>query len=94
MKGGKAASDAPYTATDPPIQILALAEDVDELCRPCVDCGQITGRFCDYCFAEDRIPDERWAAGQSTPLCSKCDNTHDCCHFCRGVNWARPPAWR
>ena len=58
--------------------------DQETLCRPCVDCGQKTGRFCDYCYAADRKPDERWAPNQMTPLCSRCDNTHDMCHFCRG----------
>ena len=63
------------------------------LCRPCVDCGLYTGRFCDYCYAADRIPDEKWERGQLTPLCSYCDNRYDACHFCRGVHMARPFAW-
>ena len=25
--------------------------------RPCVDCGLVTGRFCDYCMAADRLPE-------------------------------------
>ena len=29
-----------------------------------------------------------------TPLCSYCDNTHDKCHFCRGLTRCRPPLWR
>ena len=68
--------------------------DQETLNRPCVDCGQVTGRFCDYCYAADRCPDERWAPNQLTPLCSRCDNTHDKCHFCRGQAWCVPPAWR
>ena len=64
--------------------------DVKTLCRPCVDCGLITGRFCDHCYASDRMPTERWSPGQLTPLCSKCDNKHDSCHFCRGQKWCMP----
>ena len=63
---------------------IICVSDQETLCRPCVDCGQKTGRFCDYCYAADRKPDERWAPNQMTPLCSRCDNTHDMCHFCRG----------
>ena len=73
-----------------PIEVIAIG-DKDMLCRPCVDCGKKTGRFCDYCKAADRLPDERWAHGQLTPLCSDCDNEHDQCHFCRGQLWCTPP---
>ena len=73
---------------------IICVSDQETLCRPCVDCGQKTGRFCDYCYAADRKPDERWAPNQMTPLCSRCDNTHDKCHFCRGLAWCVPPAWR
>ena len=62
--------------------------------RPCVDCGQVTGCFCDYCNARDRMPNEVWSAGQGTPLCTTCDRKHDRCHFCRGLKWCTPPAWR
>ena len=64
------------------------------LLRPCVDCGLITGRFCDHCRAADRLPGEAWADGQRTPLCSHCDNKHDACHFCRGQLWCAPPQRR
>ena len=76
------------------LEVLAVAEEGEEhlLYRPCVDCGRHTGRFCDYCLAATRLPDERWVPGQPTPLCSKCDNEWDCCHFCRGLTWATPPA--
>ena len=40
----------------------------------CVDCGQITGRYCSHCRASDRVPSEQWA-----PLCSRCDRRHECC---------------
>ena len=64
------------------------------LTRPCVDCGQITGSFCDYCLAKDRVEDEEWADGQATPLCMSCDRIFDMCHFCRREHWVRPPSWQ
>ena len=73
-----------------PMEVLAWGDE-DMLCRPCVDCGLYTGRFCDWCYAVERLPDEKWAEGQHTPLCSRCDNEHDACHFCRGLLWATPP---
>ena len=76
-----------------PLEVTAWG-DYEMLCRPCVDCGQFTGMFCDICRAADRIPDETWAPGQMTPLCSTCDRQHGRCNFCRGVKWCRPPAWR
>ena len=75
------------------LEVLASGTEA-MLTRPCVDCGLITGRFCDYCVAADRVPDEDWAHGQLTPLCSKCDNVHNACHFCRGLRWCRPPKWK
>ena len=66
----------------------------DMLCRPCVDCGLYTGCFCDFCRAEDRLPDEVWAEGQHTPLCTNCDRTKDMCHFCRWEKWATPAPHR
>jgi len=51
--------------------------------HPCVDCGTCTGRFCDYCFAADRLPAQRWDFGQPTPLCSTCDEAWDMCKYCR-----------
>ena len=66
----------------------------DMLVRPCVDCGLITGRFCDFCLAEERCPTEVWCENQMTPLCSKCEEKHDKCHFCRKVSWATPPPHR
>ena len=74
------------------MDVLAMGS-VEMLTRPCVDCGQWTGRFCDYCRAADRIPTEEWAPNQLTPLCSACDWKHERCHFCRGQKWARPFTW-
>ena len=86
-------ADDTWTTTLDQMDILAWGTE-EMLTRPRVDCGQITGGFCDYCMAAYRIPKEKWAAGQRTPLCSACDRTHDCCHFCRHEIWVRPPAWR
>ena len=72
------------------IQVLC-AGDKAMLCRPCVDCGVYTGRFCDYCEAAARLPNETWIRGQKTPLCSVCDNARDMCHFCAGKAWCVPP---
>ena len=55
-----------------PMEVLAWG-DKEMLCRPCVECGLMTDRFCDYCRARDRCPSEEWADGQMTPLCSYCD---------------------
>ena len=72
---------------------LAAAGVPATLCRPCEDCGLITGRFCDSCFAIDRVPSEVWAAGQLTPLCSSCRNRYGKCHYCRGMTWVTEPPW-
>ena len=72
---------------------LAAAGVPATLCRPCEDCGLITGRFCDSCFAIDRVPSEVWAAGQLTPLCSSCRNRYGKCHYCRGMTWVTAPPW-
>ena len=73
------------------LEVLAMGS-VTMLCRPCVDCGLYTGRFCDHCLAKDRIPSEEWAHNQLTPLCSGCDLRWDACRFCRGVSSCTPPA--
>ena len=72
---------------------VTCSGDSAALIRPCVDCGLWTGRFCDWCLASDRMPEEQWAEGQLTPLCSTCDNKHDMCHFCRGLLWCMPAPW-
>ena len=64
------------------LEVLAFG-DADELFRPCADCGLRTGSFCDFCYGADRYPKEKWAANQHTPLCSRCDDEHGACHFCR-----------
>ena len=88
VRGGDAVGD-----TVAGIQVLAVG-DGSMLLRPCVDCSRITGRFCDGCRAADRIPSEQWADNQMTPLCSRCDNEHEACHFCRGLHWCAPAPHR
>ena len=61
--------------------------------RPCVDCGRITGSFCDFCNGAERLPQEKWNENQGTPLCGDCDDKRGCCHFCEGKSWCRPPSW-
>ena len=77
----------------PRMEVLACGSE-EQLLRPCVDCGLITGRFCDYCLAETRVPSEEWAENQMTPLCSRCDWKHGACHYCRGCLWVTPPPHR
>ena len=79
------------------LHVLTFApqNDLTILLRDCVDCGRRTGRFCDYCFAEDRFPKgdttgRPWACNQLTPLCSFCDNARGACHFCLGILVTRP----
>ena len=62
------------------IVVLLAAGDANILHRPCVDCGLVTGCFCDYCFAEDRDPSGEYASGQHTPLCTDCDREFEMCH--------------
>lgn len=71
------------------MEVLAVG-DAELLCRPCVDCGLYTGRFCDHCLAKDGVPSEVWAYGQYTPLCSRCDDRHEECHYCREIQWSTP----
>ena len=71
------------------IDVLARG-DAQIFYRPCSDCGLHTGCYCDYCFAVHRVPSERWADGQFTPLCNACDNARGRCRFCRGVHMETP----
>ena len=80
---------------------VCAAADTKTLKRPCVDCGCITGCFCDgdefgptgqVCYAVVRSPKEKWAPFQRTPLCTGCDRKRGRCHFCRGLEWCSPEA--
>jgi len=77
------------------LEVLAIGDE-KTLCRPCVDCGLRTGNFCDgvnssECFATVRVPTERWAPRQRTPLCTRCDWSAKACHYCRKVHFCTPP---
>ena len=75
------------------LEVLAWSKDPEALIKPCVDCGQRTGSYCDYCRAVDRDPKGVWEKGQHTPLCTRCGGLHARCLFCRGMHWATPPSW-
>ena len=81
----------------------AFAEKVDRdgkivsLIRPCVDCGLLTGNFCEAdCFAEYWLGSklEDWNDNQFTSQCSACEQRYKCCHFCLGKAWATPEPHR
>jgi len=68
---------------------------------PCVDCGLMTGNFCDggitteydQCYSADRVPKDYPAdvyGCMRTPLCSYCETCFDYCRFCRGVSSCMP----
>ena len=70
---------------------------------PCVDCGLMTGNFCDgdpydQCLASNRVPRDfpivEGYQGLHTPLCSYCETCFLFCRFCRGVAGCTPPARR
>ena len=69
---------------------------------PCVDCGLLTGNFCDgsgsvgddRCFAGDRVPED-YANGsgfgnQRTPLCSYYETLPNSCGFCPAIPRCTP----
>lgn len=83
------------------LTVIPSGDDSD-FARPCVDCGYMTGNFCDggitveydKCFAAKRIPSERWSSpSQRTPLCSLCEKRLKFCRFCRLIPSCTPPAW-
>ena len=84
------------------MQVSSYSDDKNMLFRPCVDCGQITGSFCDGyelvngdpCFAAARMPNEPWAEMQRTPLCTTCERKYSLCRYCRGTDGCTPPAWQ
>lgn len=66
---------------------------------PCVDCGVVTGNFCDggisvdynHCYAKERVPADYLNAGTlRTPLCSYCETMYAFCRFCRGIRGCTP----
>ena len=58
-----------------------------------MNCGEMTGRFCDGdellggspCLARDHIPSETWLPGQRTPFCGNCEDKLMRCRFCRRI---------
>ena len=79
------------------LQVFA-AGSAEDLARPCVECGLVTGNFCDElefqtgfkCLAEKRIPSLSWVEGQRTPFCTGCERKFGVCYFCRGVPSCTP----
>ena len=61
------------------MEVLACG-DRSMLMRFCVDCGQLTGRFCDWCYAVDRDPKAEWAKGQCELFVRPGAVEHGRCH--------------
>ena len=82
------------------LQVLWTPPPGAQTAYPCVDCGLMTGNFCDggitvaynHCFASHRVPaDYLDNEGQRTPLCSYCETLSQFCRFCRRVHSCTPP---
>ena len=82
------------------LQVLWTPPPGAQTAYPCVDCGLMTGNFCDggitvaydHCFASERVPaDYLDNEGQRTPLCSYCETLSQFCRFCRRVHSCTPP---
>ena len=86
------------------LQGIVSAGSVDDFLRPCVDCGETTGNFCEtptqkdcaqwqggICLAARWVPSEDWAENQRAPLCTRCEEVRGACHYCRTVHWCTPP---
>ena len=77
------------------VEVYGFGNNQSDFIRPCVDCGEMTGSFCENeCLASARLPNDQWQKNQPTPHCTSCDQKFGCCHFCRGTHWAAPPPWR
>ena len=71
--------------------------NIVSLIRPCVDCGLLTGNWCEAsCFAEDWLGSklEDWNDSQMTPHCSFCEKKYQFCHFCLRKDWVTPDTHR
>ena len=87
------------------VMLSAPPEGTPGAC-PCVDCGLVTGNFCDggpsvgydKCFAANRVPQDYKETGgygmQRTPLCAYCETYRGYCRFCRGVQGCTPKTTR
>ena len=74
---------------DNTMHVLAVGDEAT-LCRPCVDCGVKTERFCDFCYSLTKWLMRCGLDNQLVPLCSRCNWAHGACHFCRGLVWCMP----
>ena len=83
------------------MEVLWCGRDDGPQALPCVDCGLVTGNYCDggpainyedMCFASERGPRGQGNAGaRRTALCSYCETLSLFCRFCRGVSGCTPP---
>jgi hypothetical protein len=55
---------------------------------PCIDCGLMTGNWCDGC--EKSMMDQK---KRLKPLCTGCEEEFLKCHECRDVAMATPFPW-
>ncbi len=91
--------DDAHVQMDPVMNVIAVTSGA----RPCVDCGLMTGNWCEtffwgkvwhsaggVCLAEHWIPSEDWGDGQRTPFCTSCEDKFTACHFCRQVASCTP----
>ena len=60
MAGSNGPGKAVHITVDGSEMEVLAAGDTEILNRPCIDCGLITGRICEFCLAEDRFPNEVW----------------------------------
>ena len=82
-----------------PAQVLWVAPPGAPTSFPCVDCGLLTGNFCeggprlnyeDLCFASLWVPQAYEESSQRTPLCTFCETLSRHCRFCRGEEGCTP----
>ena len=86
----------------PNLQVLWCPAVGSATTFPCVDCGLLTGNFCDgglttqfdMCFACERAPQDYPVSSQRTPLCTYCETLNTFCRFCRGVQSCTPATRR
>ena len=55
---------------------------------PCIDCGLMTGSWCDDC---ERMNEKGEAV--LTAFCTVCEELFLRCHVCRGAEWVQPFVW-
>ena len=80
-----------------PCEVMSFSDHQEVFNKPCIDCGRITGNFCDGvhgdCYAEDTNTVDKFQPGQRTPLCTVCEKHYTLCRVCRGSHGCTPPAW-